>query len=309
MPYITYIEKNVRQEALDLIAWADRVATDYARRGLGLTLRQLYYQGVSTAQFPNTEASYKRLGNIVNDGRLLGLIDWNHLTDRGREAHGTGWPGYEFPSMQSVMDQAAGSMMQDLWEGQEFRPEVWVEKQALEQVAERAVRGYRTAYIACKGYMSQSEMWEAGYNRLQDYAAHGQTPVIIHIGDHDPSGIDMSRDIEERLSMFAEFNVEVRRIALNMDQIDEFNPPPNPAKTTDSRYADYRRNYGDESWELDALRPELLIDLVRNEIEGLIDFSLWNERKAQEAEEKAKAQQVGERWDEIEAFLAENPVD
>lgn len=308
MPKIAYIEKDVRESTLQLIYWADRVATDYKRRGLDLTLRQLYYQGVSANVFPNSERSYKRLGNAVADGRLLGLIDWSHLTDRGRNAHGTSAFESDFPTMQYVMNLAKLYFTHDLWEGQDFRPEVWVEKQALEQVAQRAANSYRVPYIACKGYMSASEMWEAGYHRLAEYARAGQTPVIIHLGDHDPSGIDMSRDIEERLTMFSETNVILHRIALNMDQIDEFNPPPNPAKTTDSRYADYRKRYGDESWELDALKPEMLIDLIENHIAGLLDFDLYEEKLAEEEAEQARAAQVGERWTEIEAWLEANPA-
>jgi hypothetical protein len=166
MPKIAYVEKNIRGERLDLIYWADRVATDYKRRGLDLTLRQLYYQGVTANIFPNSERSYKRLGDAVSDGRMVGLIDWDHLTDRTRNAGGTSSFTSEFPSMQAVMDTAKHYFTHDLWEGQEFQPEVWVEKQALEQVAQRAAGAYRVPFIACKGYMSLSEMWSAGYRRL-----------------------------------------------------------------------------------------------------------------------------------------------
>jgi hypothetical protein len=309
MSRIQYIDKNVRPDTIALIEWADGVASDYSRRGLDLTLRQLYYQGVSANVFPNSERSYKRLGSAVNDGRLLGMIDWSHLSDRGRTAHGVGGFGSTFPTMQAVMDEAKWYFTHDLWAGQEYRVEVWVEKQALEQVASRAADSYRVPYIACKGYMSQSEMWEAGYNRLRRYVREGQQPVIIHLGDHDPSGIDMSRDIEDRLRMFAEADVELRRIALNMDQIDEFRPPPNPAKTTDSRFADYRKKYGEESWELDALRPEMLIDLIRSEIGALIDRDLFDALLDEEHEQQAKAEAVGERWAEIEQYLAEHPAE
>lgn len=311
MPKIAYISKEYRtgNDALEWIEWADRVATDYAARGLGLTLRQLYYQGVKGNRFPNSERSYKRLGNLVNDGRLMGLIDWSHLTDRGREAHGTGWPGHTFPDITDLVGNLEYSMTHDLWAGQERRPEVWVEKQALEEVAEHATSGFRTAYIACKGYMSASEMWEAGYNRLEETLRRGQTPVIIHLGDHDPSGIDMTRDIQERLTMFAGQRIEVRRIALNMDQIEEFNPPPNPAKTTDSRYEGYEDLYGNESWELDSLEPEMLIELVKDEIRGLIDYDIWNEKLTEERAERKKVRDVADRWDEVIEFLDDGTYD
>jgi hypothetical protein len=299
----------MRRSTLEMIEWADGVATDYAQRGLGLTLRQLYYQGVSDNVFVNSDRSYDVLGTAVSRGRLAGMIDWAHLTDRARQAHGTGWVGSEFPTIEEEVANLEYGMTHDPWAGQEYRPEVWVEKQALEEVAEHATRGFRAAYIACKGYMSLSEMWEAGYNRLGDIVAQHQTPVILHIGDHDPSGIDMTRDIQERLTMFAGGHVEVRRLALNMDQIEEYNPPPNPAKLSDSRAGSYIENYGYSSWELDAIKPERLIEIVRQEISSLIDWDVWNERIEEERVEKAKVRAVSDRWDEIVEYLAENPVD
>ena len=314
MPKIAYGDQPpIRRGTMEMIVWADKVATDYARRGLGLTLRQLYYQGVSANVFPNKEESYKSLGNAVNRGRMAGLIDWDHLTDRNREAYGVGWNGHNtLAELADLLPGIENRVAHDLWRGQDFRPEVWVEKQALEQVAQRAAQAYRVPYLACKGYMSASEMWEAGYKRFADYAARGQQPVIIHIGDHDPSGIDMSRDIQERAELFAGTYVEVRRIALNMDQIDEFNPPPNPAKTTDSRFNDYAIKYGNESWELDALAPELLIDLIKTEIGGMLDADEWNDRKQEEEDQTDEVRRHSEivqrvdDWDELERWLEEN---
>jgi len=181
-------------------------------------------------------------------------------------------------------------------------------------VASRAANKYRVPYIACKGYMSQSEMWEAGYNRLREYMEDGYHPIILHIGDHDPSGIDMTRDIQDRLTIFSNSwglesqEVEVRRLALNMDQIDEFNPPPNPAKVTDSRFADYESRYGSESWELDALRPELLIELITDEITQLLDVDMFNERIDEEHAAQAEMQVIADRWPEIEDWLEANPL-
>lgn len=306
MPRIAYVdEKRFKPETLAIIQKADEIATDYKRRGYNLSLRQLYYQFISIDFFPNTEQSYNRLGRIVSDARLAGLIDWNHLEDRGREAHGVGWLGHVPPEQAELIRSAKYGYSLDLWEGQERRVEVWVEKQALEEVVQRAANQTRSGYFACKGYVSQSEMWAAG-RRLRDVIRAGQDPLILHLGDHDPSGIDMTRDIEERLSLFAEGPVEVRRIALNRDQIDAYNPPPNPAKVTDSRFVAYAEIHGDESWELDALRPEMLTDLIAGEILAELDVDLFNERVEEEREEKAKFDIIADRWDEVIDFLGQN---
>jgi hypothetical protein len=303
MPRIAYVERpNFRADTLAIIELADTIATDYKRRGFNLSLRQLYYQFISRDFFPNSEKSYDKLGRIVNDARLAGMFDWSLLEDRGREAYGVAWAGHVPDEQSELIRQARYGYTLDLWEGQDRRVEVWVEKQALEEVAERAAGAFRAGYFACKGYVSQSEMWAAG-RRMREVSRGGQTPLVLHLGDHDPSGIDMTRDISERLSMFAETDIEVRRLALNMAQIDELNPPPNPAKVTDSRFEAYRAEYGEESWELDAVEPEALIELIHDEISGELDHDLFNERVDLERQGRQAFEDIADRWGEVTEFL------
>ena len=106
-------------------------------------------------------------------------------------------------------------------------------------------------------------------------------PVILHLGDHDPSGLDMSRDIADRLEMLGTW-VDVQRIALTMPQIERLNPPPNPTKLTDSRAGGYIAEYGYESWELDAIPPDQLNELIRTEVAEWCDDELYEEAVALE---------------------------
>lgn len=306
MPRIQYVdEKRFKPETLAIIEKANGIASSYRAQGYNLSLRQLYYQFISEDFFPNTEKSYNRLGRIINDARLAGLFDWNYIEDRGREAHGVGWVGHVPRTQEEIIRASRYGFTIDLWQAQPRRVEVWVEKQALEEVVQRAANRTRSGYFACKGYVSQSEMWEAGM-RLQKVFNYGQEPLILHLGDHDPSGIDMTRDIRERLSLFAGREVDVRRIALTMDQIDEYAPPPNPAKMTDSRFEDYSAKYGDESWELDALKPEMLVDLIHSQIMDELDVNLFNEMVEEEREGQQKIADIADRWDDILEFLEEN---
>lgn len=305
MPRIAYGElPNFRRSTWEIIDKANQIAEEYRNMGFNLTLRQLYYQFISIDFFPNSEKSYNKLGRIVNDARMAGQLDWNYILDRGRTAYGTGWDQHVIPEHEDLIRDARWNMSVDLWEGQERRVEVWVEKQALEEVVQRAADRFRTGYFACKGYVSQSEMWAAG-QRLLRVAQGGQAPLIIHLGDHDPSGIDMTRDIGERLSLFAEAPVEIKRIALNMDQIDLYNPPPNPAKITDSRFADYASKFGRSSWELDALRPELLVELISDTIRENMDVERFKKQKKLEEELRVDFDKVADRWSDIKEFLAD----
>jgi hypothetical protein len=134
-------------------------------------------------------------------------------------------------------------------------------------------------------------MWGAA-QRLSYASKDGTRPcVIIHLGDHDPSGIDMTRDIKERMAMFGA-NVRVDRIALNMDQIQRYSPPPNPAKIADTRAGAYIKNYGNESWELDALEPVELDRLIRKQIEIYLDRKLYDRAKKKEERERAEIYQM-----------------
>jgi len=300
MPKIIYVEKRFSAGSLEIIEHANRIIEAYQDQGLYLTLRQLYYRFVATGLIANQQKEYKRLGSVINDGRLAGLIDWNAIEDRGRSLNArSSWgdPG-------DIINSAARSYAIDLWKGQAARVEVWVEKQALEAVIEQAAEGLNCASFACKGYTSQSSMWRAG-QRFKRASYDGQRPVVIHLGDHDPSGIDMTRDIQERLQMFAGIPVEVNRIALNMDQIEEFSPPPNPAKLSDSRAQSYIAEYGRSSWELDALEPAALRELIQEHIKGYLDMTLFKARKAQQESERLALTMTADNWDEVVELMEE----
>lgn len=292
MPRIQYEEKKFHKRSLQIIAVANKICTEYEEQGYTLTLRQLYYQFVARGLISNTMKDYKNLGNIINDARLAGLIDWDHIEDRTRnlEAQAT------WNSPKDILDSCAKQFKYDWWDSQQTRVEIWVEKEALVGVIERVAFKYRCSYFACRGYSSQSESWRAG-QRFRDYNNCGQSVKILHLGDHDPSGIDMTRDNRSRLDMFSEYgNIEVIRLALNEDQVKQYNPPPNPAKLTDTRASDYIAKFGDQSWELDALDPKVIDDLISNEIEKYINFDNWKMSKTKEKKAREKIAVIANKW-------------
>jgi hypothetical protein len=144
-------------------------------------------------------------------------------------------------------------------------------------------------------------MWGAAQRFIAQEDSR-ESMTIIHLGDHDPSGIDMTRDIQERLEMFGA-NVEVKRVALTMKQIEAFNPPPNPTKVTDARSGGYISRFGHECWELDALEPKVITQLIEDEVTALIDYDLFNAIAAQENRDKANIQLICDRYDEVVDYL------
>jgi len=289
-----YVDMNLKGETLDLINVINEIGARYRRQHLTMTVRQVYYQLVAKNVIANTLKSYKRLVKIITDGRISGYIDWDMIEDRARNVVGrTRWE-----SGKSVMDAAADNYHRDMWEGQEERPFVLIEKEALAGVLTPLCMKYDVPLLACKGYPSASVLRDMARDQIMPNLAEGQRCVILHLGDHDPSGIDMTRDIRERLTMFIEFeDADVNRLALNMPQIEALKPPPNPAKQTDARYMGYVARFGRRCYELDALPPEELQSMVKRSIVQRIDKRKWERRERQIEAMKKKMRKHAEKFE------------
>ena len=298
---ITYVEKKFKPKSLALIETANGIIDDYRKQGFDLTLRQLYYQMVARDLIENTQKSYKRMGQTINNARLAGLLDWDAIVDRTRHLRSNGHWG----EPKGILESAAYSYLEDRWANQAYRPEVWIEKDALIGVISGICEEYDVPYFSCRGYVSQSSMWSAGHNRLRRHFQNDQLPVIIHLADHDPSGMDMTRDNDERLAMFAGFDGahDIERIALNMNQIERYNPPPNPAKVTDSRAKAYIAEFGSDSWELDALEPKVIVGLIKAQLERIIDPDAWKKTDDRILEHRETLEKIAENYYDIKNYL------
>jgi len=267
------------------------IVEEFQDQGYRMTLRQLYYQLVSRDIIANQQSEYAKLSTLLTEARMYGLIDWDFIEDRIRVPK----KASEWGDINELVDNAISQYRRDRWIGQEYYIEVWVEKDALSGVLEPITRRYHVTLMVNRGYSSASAMHDASL-RLREKEKEGKKTIILYLGDHDPSGMDMVRDIRERLGIF-QSDVEVKRIALNMDQIDRFNPPPNPAKITDPRANKYIAEFGNTSWELDALSPRDLNDLLDNEIRDLLDIDLYNRVCRLEQFERDELSQVTETID------------
>lgn len=278
-----FIEKNFGAASRALIKQANDILAEYEQAGYDLSVRQLYYQFVARDIIPNTVRSYGNLASLISDARKAGLIDWNMIRDRGRVVQANS----HWKTPKEILQSAAHSFAIDKWIEQPAFVYVMVEKQALEGVLEPVCSECDVPFLSNKGYCSDSTMYSIG-KRIELARMRGKDPVVIYLGDHDPSGIDMTRDVQERLELYSGGDVEVIRAALNMSQVRQLNPPENPAKTTDSRFAGYAERFGLSSWELDAIEPTALAAIVRAAVLAVRDDELWE--KAVEREDKMKAQ-------------------
>lgn len=312
MPKLCYVPKRFTPEWMRVVNQANSILEGYWNANITITLRTLYYRFVAGDLFPdsrkwsqkggrwvrdkrgtkNAEPNYKWLGGIISEARLAGLIDWDYLEDRTRNIALL----QHYDGAQDALNKLVNWYHVDMWRRQQWRPEVWIEKDAQVGVIQAVCDENDVPYFSCRGYTSLSEMWRASM-RLRRHLDNGQMPYIIHFGDHDPSGIDMSRDIMDRLKYTFMSDYKFHRVALNMDQIETYNPPPNPAKVTDSRYESYRELYGDESWELDSLEPTEFRGLIESHINRIRDETIWGEDVAEREATRSRLKKVSEDWD------------
>jgi hypothetical protein len=305
-----------------------KVCEDYDSQGYRMTLRQLYYQLVAKDLIPNHDKVYKKLSGLKDDCVYSGLVDWSIFEDRGRIPRRAYFENDVIGALGRTVDQYKLNRQLD----QPKHIEVWTEKDAISDILSRVTNPMTIHLVVNKGYSSSTAMY-AAYQRFIRQIENNKKIVILYFGDHDPSGLDMIRDIKERIlffmengsqkdglqelmnewelseegqefidmhdedfeyrkfykddegiessytdldKMFFEHHFEIKPIGLTMDQIEEFNPPHNPAKITDPRAKEYVKKFGQKSWEVDALQPAVMTEIVSDAINEDLDQEIYD---------------------------------
>ena len=283
-----------KADTFKLLAMCKKITEEYMDMNIKITLRQLYYDLVSANIIPNHDTVYKKISSLLTDARYAGLIDWDAIEDRNRP---TSMPS-QWKNVNSLMESAIASYRLPRWSDQEYHIELFTEKDALSSIVEPICKKWHIRFNVNKGYSSASIMYRLS-KRLAEKIVEGKEVILLYLGDHDPSGLDMIRDIKARVIEFLEEgdeyydsrNFRIVPIALTMEQINELNPPPNPAKITDPRAKWYISEYGDKSYEVEALKPQYLINLIEDTIRDYINiekYNAWLEREKKEKDEIRK---------------------
>lgn len=304
-----------------IVLIANTIAHEYAREhGLNLTLRQMYYQFVARGLIENGDRSYKRIGVALTNARMKGTFSFHHIEDRGRDigqhdADDTRTLNEDIEYAGELLAQIPLHTRFGRWYGQGTLVSVWIEKEALSGVLEALCTQLGVSLFACKGYPSVSALdkWLRTTHETLDRRNH-QTATILYLGDHDPDGLQIPVSIEKtlhemqqlqrdrtvfpedypylprlRFGAAADFVFTIKPIALSIEQIREYDPPPMPAKKTSTRYRKYKERTGlDEAWELDALDPRLLQDLVRSEVSACFDEGVHQDNLVEAERQRAQ---------------------
>jgi len=279
---------GLSKDNLEKLEEINRIIERYRTQGYRLTLRQLYYQLVSRAIIANRVQEYAKLSSVLVKGRMGGAVDWDAIEDRLRKPK----LPYCVTGIKNAIDDTIEQYRLNRMEGQDNYLEIWCEKDAISNILYRITSEFHVRLMVNRGYSSCTAMHDA-YNRFRRARIRKQKVKILYLGDHDPSGLDMIRDVEDRQDEFG-VNPEVLHIAITREQIDEFNPPPNPAKITDPRADWYISRHGETSWEVDALPPETLHEVLRESIIALLDMDKYRAVIAQEEIDKERLKEFAE---------------
>jgi hypothetical protein len=217
-----------------------------------------------------------RVYRALVHAREDGTIPWDWIVDETRDPESV-------QTWDSSAEMARGFFFRrDLWQTQPKRVEVWSEKGTVRGVVWPVLAELGVTFQVLHGFNSATCMWNVSQNGNDD-----RPLIAFYIGDRDPSGMCMSEhDIPARLKKYGGHHVECRRIALTPEQTASLTSFPASDKSKDPRYKWFVQNYGERCWELDAMDPRALRDLVRAEITALIDPDLWAEQEAMQERER-----------------------
>lgn len=276
-----------------------------------MTLRQLYYKLVSTNIIPKTEAGYHKLGRVVRDLREDGTIPWEWIVDHVRSTfEARTWDGIE-----DLLSDTAKLYRRDLMRQQDVAIQLWAESDSVGSFIAPVAERYTIPTFVGRGYSSRGYLWSAARDAVAAHQA-GKDVVIFHVGDFDPSGEDIFRDLEETLRLYAaaiEEDVSVanmralaerwdiynaawltnwldfERLALTQDQVDEYDLPSRPPKPGDVRTAKFT---GSGAVEVEALPVEVLLGIVESAIVDSIDEQQLAVVEAAEATEREQVRRI-----------------
>lgn len=283
-----FIDRRFSIPSTGIIEAANAIINDGLSKGISLSMRQVYYAMVRKGAIENKQSEYKRLASIMSDARLAGLTDWDSIEEQMRGLRTV--PSY--PNAGEFMRHLASQYAEDLWASQPNYCEVWVEKEGLIGTIERACEQYRVPYVATRGYASQSGLYEAG-RRLRDVLEREKQVWIFYLGDHDPHGLEMSRDLAARLKLFARSEkIRVERVALSQAQIAYYDLPADPVPITDVRLKEYAEQFGTKGWELEAFPAAELRALIVSSIANIIEPEAFRSAEASEAKTREFLKQL-----------------
>jgi len=265
----------LQKKTLNLIEQAYNVLQEYNP----MTLRQVYYQLVARHVIDNKRSEYQRLSNALVKARQEGMIPWEWVEDRVRQPQMVSM----WRDLRDFIETVKHAYRKNVWDRQPRYVEVWLEKDALSGIFADITGEYGVTLVVGRGYNS----WSAYKEAAERFLSMGKPVTILYFGDFDPSGEDIARALQESLNFFG-ISPEIEKVALTMQDVIDYDLPPDFTKKTDTRAAKFIEKYGDLAVELDALPLPVLQEKIRTSLEARLDMEALQETQKAEFHERQK---------------------
>lgn len=224
-----------------------------------MTVRQVFYQLTVRGVVDKTEPEYKSVTRLLGEMRLTGIVPFGWIAD------GTRWmrKPQTWSSVESALRRTAEAYRRSVWDHQDDYVEVWLEKEALAGVLYEVTQQWDVPLMVTRGYSSLSFL----YNAAETISVYNKPTFLYYFGDYDPSGVDISRNVQRRIHQFTDVPFHFERVAVTPEQIEEWQLPARPTKTKDTRSL----GFSGESVEVDAIPPGRLREIAEECILRHID--------------------------------------
>lgn len=291
-----YMEWQPKPETARIVEQAGEVLREYAGYG-PMTVRQVFYRLVGNYGYDKTERAYKRLAEYLVKARRAGMIDFSRIRDDGGTTAGG---AYGFETVDEFLEDLANygtayRITPTL--GQPHHLELWCEAEGMVPMLGQMVGRYGVKVTGTGGFSSLT----VTHDFAARVAGREQPTVLLHVGDFDPSGESIFTSMCQDIGSFVASKVGgyvypdgraedgderpifiPQRVALTADQVDEYDLPTAPPKSSDSRSA----NWIGETTQAEAMPPDLLAEVVTDAVKGWWDQDAYDELKERETTER-----------------------
>jgi hypothetical protein len=278
-----------------LIMQVKEILEEY-RDHLPLTNRQIFYRLVATYGYPKTENFAKNLNDHLTRARRAKMIPFENIRDDGISVMAHAHYADENAFYKHVHDEGKAYKRDKLArQGQDIR--VYCEAAGMMPQLERVCEPYSIPVYSCSGFDSVSGKYELKESCWRAYAYKGRRTVILHLGDHDPSGESIFTDgLVQDVHAFLAEDVphkdpreiaDFERVALTEEQVSRSNLETTPPKDTDSRTANWK-GARTGACQLEALPPDKLAELLEAAIRRRLDMRVYKEDLKAEEEERRR---------------------
>ena len=260
-----------------LLNQIDDVLVEYAEH-LPLTGRQIFYRLVGTKDYAKTEKAYARLCEVLVHARRAGLIDFDAIRDDGVTIdRPSGFDGKA--DFWQTVRWTAEHYRRNRLNPQDINVEVWCEAAGMVPQLARVAAPWGVPVVSSSGFDSVTAKHDAAQRAFDD----GRPLVVLHIGDLDPSGVHLFNAAAEDVEAWAEYygaEVEFRRVAVTLEQVEAYQLPTAPPKATD------RRSFTGQTCQAEALDPGTLSALLAEALSEVLNRGIRQVDEDFEADER-----------------------